>query len=116
MNKNMLKITELRKILSEMPKDEIIKLMVESYKLSKEDQTFLNIKFKGDEEFATFLQACKTKIRNEFLPDKGFGKLRVGTVKKAVITDTKGVGCWEINDSLEGSFSAIKWLEDDEGR
>jgi hypothetical protein len=41
----MLKVTELRKILKEMPKDEIIKLMTESYKRSKEVQTFLNIKF-----------------------------------------------------------------------
>ncbi|WP_088189498.1 hypothetical protein [Desulfosporosinus sp. FKA] len=29
------------------------------------------------------------------------------------IADTKNCGCWGIHDSLEGSYSVLKWLEDD---
>jgi len=90
-DENMLKIGELRKLLAEMPNDELTNLMVESYKLSKEVQILVNIRLKGDEEVDRFLQVSKTKIRNEFLPSRGFGKLRVGTVKKAV-SDFKKIG------------------------
>ena len=90
MNKNTLKVAELKKLLSKMPTDELVKLIIESYKLSKEVHALVNIKLMGDEGLNEVLEASKMKIKNEFFPKRGFGKLRVSIVKKAV-SDVKNI-------------------------
>ena len=186
MDKNTLKLTDIKKQLSKMPTNELVKIIIESCKLSKEIHALVKIKIMGDEGLNEVLEASKMKIKNEFFPKRGFGKLRVSIVKKAVsdvknickddglildimifsvemgvefidhygdidedmvdymaetfdniaslinkknnyelfkgfqdrlkaiISNTENVGCWGINDSFEGSYSDIKWLEYEE--
>jgi len=175
-----LSITELKKQLKQLQPEELMELLVETYKLSDKVKNLINVRLKGDTGVADLLNSCKKKIKNEFLPEKGFGKLRVSIVEKIIedfksiskvdeniidlmlfsvemgvehineygdisedmvdylfeaydnvvksinkknkaelfkrfknrledaISNTKGVGCWGIKDSFEGSFSKTK--------
>jgi len=175
-----LSITELKKQLKQLQPEELMKLLVETYKMSDKVKNLINARLKGDTDVAELLSLCKEKIKNEFLPEKGLGKLRVSIVQKlivdfktiskddkqiidlmlfsvemgvkfideygdisedmvdylfeaydkvvniinkknridlfehfkdrleAAIANTKGVGCWGIEDSFEGSYSEIR--------
>ncbi|MFT5872493.1 MAG: hypothetical protein ACI8WT_001424 [Clostridium sp.] len=172
-------ITELKKQLKQLHPEELMKLLVETYKISDKVKNLIKARLKGDIGVDNLLRLCKEKIKNEFLPEKGFGKLRVSIVQKIIldfksvskddkqiidlilfsvemgvefineygdisenmvdylfeaydkvvniinkknrvdlfehfknrleeaITNTKGVGCWGIEDSFEGSYSEI---------
>ena len=185
-NKNTkMKITELKTQLNKLTHQEVIDLLIESYKISDEVQSYISIRFKGNDSILGILDEYKEKIKNEFFPARGHGKLRVSEVKKAIadfnkisneselslelmlllvetaadfiheygdisesmcdymcdvfeaviirinkenisdvylkykdrleaIVNTKGIECWGIHDSLEGSYSILKWVEDDE--
>jgi len=89
-----------------MSTDELVKLIVESYKLSKKVRDLVNIKFKGEEGLNEVFEAYRTKIKNEFFPNRGFGKLRVGIVKKAV-SDFKSI-CRDNNLILEAMIFSVE--------
>lgn len=163
-----------------------MKLLIESYKISDKVQVLVNVKLKGNEGIGDIAELYKSEINKEFFLNRGFGKLRVSVVKRAIsefetmskdkyllldmmifsiemgtkfieefgdidedmvdymtkkydsivnflnkkggielfkkfinrlepiVKDTNNVGCWGIHDSFEGSFSQLKWLEDDE--
>lgn len=68
MENSTLNITELKKLLSKMPTDEFVKMIVESYKLSKEVQALVNIKLKGDEALNDFIEHIKRRLRTSSFP------------------------------------------------
>lgn len=85
-----LKVTELKKQLKTFDQKELIQLVADLYKHSKEVQTYLTVQFVGEEAVEQLLEDAKKKIRDEFFPDKGFGKLGLTKARKA-ITDFKKV-------------------------
>ncbi|MBZ9685252.1 DUF6155 family protein [Clostridium estertheticum] len=80
-----LSITELKKQLKQLQPEELMKLLVETYKMSDKVKNLINARLKGDTGVADLLSPCKEKIKNEFLPEKGFGKLRVAIVEKVIV-------------------------------
>lgn len=179
----MLTITELKKRLKELSREEVVGLLVETLKMNKDAQAFVSVKLQGERAILELVKEYKEKVRQEFYPDRGYPKLRVAKVRKVfselnkiaketiwplelmvyfaetavqsiheegdifedmgdyftdtyqeiiqrvnrektpelyneykerlrAIADTKNCECWGIQDSLEGSYSDLKWLED----
>ena len=180
----MLTITELKKRLKELPREEVVGLLVETLKINKDAQTFVSVKLQGEKAILELVKEYKEKVRQEFYPDRGDPKMRVAKVREVIsdlnkiaketiwplelmvffaetavqsihedgdifedmgdyftdtyeeiiqrinkektpelynqykerlkaIAETKNCECWGIQDSLEGSYSDLKWLEDD---
>ena len=80
----MIKITDLKKELKNLNQKELIQLIVDLYKNNKEVKQFLSTKFIGEEAIEVLFQQSKQKIKNEFFPDRGHGKLRLAEAKKAI--------------------------------
>jgi len=83
-------ITELKKQLKQLQPEDLMKLLVETYKMSDKVKNLINARIKGDTGVDELLNSYKEKIKNEFLPEKGFGRLRVSIVQK-LITDFKQI-------------------------
>lgn len=79
-----IKVTDLKKQLREYEKKELIELVVEMFKTTKEVQNYLSSKFLGDEVIDDLFKKARKKIENEFFPDRGFGKLRLAEAKKEI--------------------------------
>lgn len=79
-----LKVTQLKKQLKEYEQKELIQLITNLHKLSNDVQTYLSIRFLGEEAVVELFNQTKKKIENEFFPDKGFGKLRLNLAKTAI--------------------------------
>ena len=180
----MLTITELKKRLKELSREEVVGLLVETLKMNKDAQAFVSVKLQGERAILELVKEYKGKVRQEFYPDRGDPKMRVAKVREVIsdlnkiaketiwplelmvffaetavqsihedgdifedmgdyftdtyeeiiqrvnkektpelynqykerlkaIADTKNCECWGIQDSLEGSYSDLKWLEDD---
>ena len=180
----MLTITELKKRLKELSREEVVGLLVETLKMNKDAQAFVSVKLQGEKAILELVKEYKEKVRQEFYPDRGDPKMRVAKVRGVIsdlnkiaketiwplelmvffaetavqsihedgdifedmgdyftdtyeeiiqrinkertpelynqykerlkaIADTKNCECWGIQDSLEGSYGDLKWLEDD---
>jgi len=82
--KGKLKITDLKKQLKEYDQNELIDLITELYKSDKSVEEFLSMKFIGGGVIENLYEDAKQKIRDEFFPDKGHGKLRLVAAKKTI--------------------------------
>lgn len=63
---------------------DLIQLISDLYKNSKEVQSYLSVRFLGEEAVSELFNQTRKKIENEFFPEKGFGKLRLNEAKKAI--------------------------------
>jgi len=79
-----IKVTDLKKRLKDYEQKELIELVVDLFKTNKEVQNYLSSKFLGDEMIEELFRKTRKKIENEFFPEKGFGKLRLGEAKKEI--------------------------------
>jgi ribosomal protein S17E len=87
-----IKVTELKKQLRDLKQDDLIKLVVESYKLSDDVKEFFSVKFIGETAVEELFEKYSNQIENEFFPDKGFGQLRLSEAKKAISAFKKLTG------------------------
>jgi hypothetical protein len=90
--KTKLTVSQLKKSLKPLSEGELISIIVETYQLNDEVKEYLSIKFLGEETVHELFQKYKTKVENEFFPDKGFAKLRFAEAKKAISTFKKITG------------------------
>ena len=81
---SLLKVTELKKELKELNEKELIQIMAELYKMNKDVQHYLSNKFGGEVAIVDLYEKTKKKIKDEFFPDRGFAKMRLGEAKKAI--------------------------------
>lgn len=79
-----IKITDLKRQLKEYEQKELIDLVVEMFKKSKEVQNYLSSRFLGEEAIEDLFQKAMKKIENEFFPDRGEPKLRLAEAKKEI--------------------------------
>jgi hypothetical protein len=79
-----LTVAQLKKHLQGLPQPEMIQLVAECFKLDKEVEQFLTVKFLGEEAVHSLFDVYKKKIEDEFFPERGFGKLRLAEAKKAI--------------------------------
>jgi len=89
-----LKLNELKRELKEFNQKELIQLISELYKLNKDVQHYLSNKFIGEDAIIDLYEKTKKKINDEFFPERGFGKMRLGEAKNA-ISNFKKVSCDE---------------------
>lgn len=79
-----LKVSELKKHLKSYSNENLIRLIVELSKTSKEAQNFLAAEVQGEAAVAELHEEAKIQIQNEFFPRKGEPKLRLSKAKKAI--------------------------------
>jgi hypothetical protein len=73
---------ELKKFLTELSKDELIKEVEKLYSRFSQVKTFYDVELSGDT--SSLLETAKAKIKNEYFPARGFPKARSGEVKKII--------------------------------
>lgn len=78
-----LKITDLRKYLKNKSCEELQQEIVDIVKNFKEVKEYYNVRINPESEEETLLKYKKV-INDEFLPDRGFGKMRYSEVRKAL--------------------------------
>lgn len=76
--------SKLKKQLHSLSQQELIALITESFKISKEVERYLTVKFLGDEAVDELFHVYQKKVKDEFFPDRGHGKLRLAEAKKAI--------------------------------
>ncbi|ANU11910.1 hypothetical protein BBH88_17465 [Planococcus antarcticus DSM 14505] len=79
-----LKVAELKKHLKSFDKEDLIRLIVQLSKTSKEAQNYLVAEVQGEAAIAELYEEAKNKIKNEFFPQKGEPKFRLSEAKKAI--------------------------------
>ncbi|RHW43511.1 hypothetical protein D1B31_02305 [Neobacillus notoginsengisoli] len=79
-----IKVSELKKELKEYDQKELIQLITELFKTSKDVQSILSVKFLGDKATEELYSQAKKSIENEFFPDRGEPKLRLANAKKTI--------------------------------
>ncbi|WP_036736697.1 DUF6155 family protein [Paenibacillus zanthoxyli] len=180
-----LNLSGIKRKLQDFSKEELIELVAEAVRISKDARSYVSIKLEGEAALLEKVVAAKDQIYKEFNPIRGFPKLRPSKVKQ-IFTEMNRLGkgtscpfelmvyfcevavqyihdegdifenmgdcftdtyekviqilnkektpdlyerykdrlkaiankpdchCWGIHDSLAGSYSVLKWIEDDE--
>lgn len=79
-----LTVTQIKKELSKLPKEELIDIICRLCKASKEDIDQVNL-FLGNDSFVDeALEEAKKKVRNQFFTNRGFGRLNLTDAKSAI--------------------------------
>lgn len=87
-----IKVVDLKKRLKEYNQKELIELVVEMFKMNKDIQNYLSSKYLGEEVIVDLFKKARTKIENEFFPDRGDAKLRLAQAKNAINEFKKATG------------------------
>lgn len=78
-----IKIKQIKEHLSGMENHDLIKEITELAKLFPEVKEYYNLKINPEAEKNAFEKYAKI-VKNEFYPDRGFGKLRYSVINKAI--------------------------------
>jgi uncharacterized protein YktA (UPF0223 family) len=78
-----LKITDLKAYLKDKSSDELSKEIIELVKLFPDIKQYYTVKINPASERGVF-EKYKNIIKNEFFPERGFGKMRYLNVNKAI--------------------------------
>ena len=85
MNKKpLLSVTEVKRRLNELTKDEVTELLAETIKINKDARAFISVKLEGEKAITGLVKEYQDKIRNEFDPPRGDPKLRTANIKQAI--------------------------------
>ena len=76
-------LTDLKRFLSKKSDDQLKEEIIEIFKLYPNIREYYAVKVNSGNE-DELLQKYKKIVKNEFFPDRGFGKLRYAILKKAV--------------------------------
>jgi hypothetical protein len=78
-----LKITDLKKYLKNKNEEELLQEILTLAKAFKDVKEYYNLKINPESE-KEILEKYKKIVNNEFLPDRGFGKMRYSVVNDAI--------------------------------
>lgn len=67
-----------------MENKELIEVISELYKKIPDVQHYLSTRFIGEDAVQSLYESAKKKIKDEFFPDRGFGKMRLKEAKNAI--------------------------------
>ena len=73
---------QLKKMIKDCEKDECIALILEIAQSCPQAREFLTLKFSDNQ--SEILEKYKQKVKNEFFPKRGFGRLNLREAKKAI--------------------------------
>jgi len=80
----MITTAQVKNALAKYAHGELITLVAEIAKACPQANDFLAVKFADEDGVGEILKRHKQKIRNEFFPPRGFGKLNLREAKKAI--------------------------------
>jgi DNA-directed RNA polymerase subunit N (RpoN/RPB10) len=82
-------IKDLKNELQAFSKEELIVLVTEIAKSCSQARNFLTIKFSCQNNIREVFESYKQRVKNEFFPKRGHGRLDLQVAKKAVSDFTK---------------------------
>ena len=82
-------ITQLKKELKQLEQKELMALIIELYKLNDDVKNYLSTQFKGEEVILDLYKQTKKKVKDQFFPERGFGKMKLTEAKDAISTFEK---------------------------
>lgn len=71
----LLSMTELKKILKQQTKEDLVSLLAECYKNNDKIKELISAKYAGNDAVKQILEDYKIKIQNVFFPDRFSGRL-----------------------------------------
>jgi len=80
----LLNITELKSILNQQTKENLVGLLTECYKNNEKIKELISAKYAGNDAVKQILEDYKIKIQNVFFPDRLSGKLMLSEARKAI--------------------------------
>lgn len=80
----LITIAQLKSELQNYANDELVTLITDISKACPQAKEFLTVRFACEENIFEVLESYKQKVKNEFFPKRGFGKLNLRTAKKAI--------------------------------
>lgn len=86
-----LNVPEIKKKLREFSKEELVELVAETIRLSKDARTYVSIRLDGESGLQEGVAEAQALIDNEFNPARGFPKLRPAIVRK-IFTEINRIG------------------------
>ncbi|MCL2063801.1 MAG: DUF6155 family protein [Candidatus Cloacimonetes bacterium] len=82
-------IRELKKILKDSTKDELLLLIIDLLKVCPQAKDFLTIKFSSQDNIKKVFEEYKKTLLNSFYPDNEYGELNLRQAKKTISDFTK---------------------------
>lgn len=86
-----LNLLEIKKKLQDFSKDELIEMVAESIRISKDARAYVSFRLEGDVGLLEWVIEAKAQIDKEFNPTRGFPKMRLAIVKK-IFTEVNRLG------------------------
>ncbi|MPQ31223.1 hypothetical protein E4V42_07195 [Clostridium estertheticum] len=83
-NDYLLSVTELKNILKKQSREEIIELLLDSYKASIQIKEYITAKYGENDKINQILETYKNKIHDVFFPKSMRGQFKIGEAKKVV--------------------------------
>lgn len=86
-----LNLLEIKKKLHDFSKDELIEMVAESIRISKDARAYVSFRLEGEAGLLEWATEAKAQIDKEFNPTRGFPKMRLATVRK-IFTEVNRLG------------------------
>lgn len=83
-NEYLLSVTELKNILKKQSREEIIELLMDSYKVSEEVKEYITVKYGDQDTIEQVFETYKNKIRDVFFPKSMSAQFKIVEAKKIV--------------------------------
>jgi hypothetical protein len=83
-DEHLLSVTEVKNILKEKSRDELLELLIESYKTIPLLKEYISVKYGSQENIEKILETYKGKIYDVFFPKNMKTQFKIGDAKKAV--------------------------------
>ena len=81
---HLLSVTEVKKILKEKSREELLELLIESYKTIPLLKEYISAKYGSEDNIEKIFKAYKNKIYNVFFPKNMKAQFKISDAKKAV--------------------------------
>jgi len=83
-NDYQLSVTELKNILKKQSREEIIELLLDSYKVSEQVKEYITVKYGDADTLEQVFETYKNKIKDVFFPKSMSAQFKIGEAKKIV--------------------------------
>lgn len=86
----LLSVTELKNVLKQMTKEDLVSLLTECYKSNDKIKEFISARYAGENTIKQLFEVYKEKIHDVFFPERMKAAFKLSDAKKA-ITDFKKI-------------------------
>ena len=96
---SLITITQLKKALKDLPPEDLVRLITDVAQACPQAREFLTVRFADKSSAENILDSYKQKVKYEFFPPRGLGRLNLREAKKA-ISDFKKI-CPDKNMTID---------------